>query len=273
MPARMGGLMVTDAMQALSYLAQRPDVDPHRIAVLGFSMGSFIASLDAAADPRIHALYLTGGGDLDGPNGYWDTSHAVMCQSGPYHALSFLGDRGATIFALRSLAGPTLIVNGTADSVVDIPHHGPDFFADLRNRSIAIAGSSHNALETQFLPNISHRPNWVSKDAALWLDQQLHFANWHGKSLAAAPTILIADWGKRAGYPFGKSSGRPDRDAGILTMDAQVPVLTADQLDDLPLDDWQKYKQSFVYSAWVTAAQAAALSDTRHNQNSQQPGF
>jgi dienelactone hydrolase len=91
MPARMGGLMVTDVMQAVAYLGQRKDVDRKRIAVMGFSMGSFISVLAGAVDPEIHALLLTGGGDLDGPGGYWDSSRAVMCQSGPYKALSFLG--------------------------------------------------------------------------------------------------------------------------------------------------------------------------------------
>ena len=98
MPARMGGLMVTDVMQAVSYLTQRPDVDSHRIAVMGFSMGSFISALAGAADPRIHALLLVGGGDLDGPGGYWESSHAVMCQSGPYKALAFMGDRPAVLY-------------------------------------------------------------------------------------------------------------------------------------------------------------------------------
>ena len=55
MPRRMGGLMVTDVMMAVSYLISRHDVDPHRIAIMGFSMGSFISSLTGAADPRIHA--------------------------------------------------------------------------------------------------------------------------------------------------------------------------------------------------------------------------
>lgn len=59
MPARTGGRMVTDILQGVSYLAGRKDVDATRIAVLGFSMGSFEAAMAGAADPRIHAL-LTG---------------------------------------------------------------------------------------------------------------------------------------------------------------------------------------------------------------------
>ncbi len=131
MARRMGGLMVTDIMQAVSYLDTRKDVDPKRVAVLGYSMGSFISSLACAVDTRIHACVLVGGGDLDGPNGYWDSSNKKMCQSIPYRSLSFLGDRGAVLFALNAKRGPTLIWNGSADKVVDIPGHGEEFFEDL----------------------------------------------------------------------------------------------------------------------------------------------
>ena len=259
MPARMGGLMLTDAMQAVSYLLQRKDVAPHRVAVLGFSMGSFIASIDGAADPRIHAMLLTGGGDLDGPGGYWDSSHDVMCQSGPYHALAFLGDRGAMIFALRALSGPTMIINGSSDTVVDIPDHGPEFFAELRQRAITARGSSTNAFETIFLPGVSHRPNWIMKPAAEWLDHQLHFANWHGKTLIARPTVDIGTWAAQVGLHLNRSSMRLDRDAGIPALAADVPLLTPNQLDVLPLAAWESQKAQFVYSAWVQHA----LTDAR----------
>ena len=71
---------------------------------MGFSMGSFITSLTGAVDPRIHSVLLVGGGDLDGPNGYWDLSHVMMCQGGPYRSLAFLGDRPAVLFTLKRVA-------------------------------------------------------------------------------------------------------------------------------------------------------------------------
>jgi dipeptidyl aminopeptidase/acylaminoacyl peptidase len=39
---RLAGLMVTDVMQAVSYLAARPEVDRTRIAAAGYSTGSFV---------------------------------------------------------------------------------------------------------------------------------------------------------------------------------------------------------------------------------------
>jgi hypothetical protein len=245
-------------MQGVSYLQSMPQVDPRRIAVLGFSMGSFISSLTGAIDGRIHALFLTGGGDLDGPGGYWDSSHAVMCQSGPYHALDFLGDRPAAIFTLNAQRGPTFIFNGTADRVVAIPTHGPDFFNDLRKRVIAMNGSSKNVFTTAFDPGAGHRPAWVLKTPALWLDQNLHFANWSPAQIQAMPTVKIRDWAAKNGVVMKPSALRDSVDGGLDAIDAGVPALTPEQLNVLPLDQWQQEKAEFVYSTWAKDAIAAA---------------
>ena len=257
-PQRMGGLMVTDLMQGVSFLRSMDEVDPRRIGVLGFSMGSFITAIAGAVDDRIGAVLLTGGGDLDGPGGYWDSSHAVMCQSGPYRALEFLGDRGAAIFTLQARRGPTFIINGTNDTVVAIPEHGPEFFDDLRRRTIAMNGSAKNVFETYFDQGASHRPAWVTKQAAAWLENKLHFANWTARKFAMLPTIRIGDWAAKNDVYLNKSSMREDRDAGLAAIDVNVPNLTPEQLSVLPLDDWQRHRAEFVYSTWASAAIADA---------------
>src|SRR5438270_828074 len=55
MGRRMSGLMVTDVMQAVSYLSQRADVDTKRIADMCYSMGSFVLFLACAVETRLHA--------------------------------------------------------------------------------------------------------------------------------------------------------------------------------------------------------------------------
>jgi len=251
MPPRMGGLMVTDIMQAVSYLGQRPDVDPHRIAVMGFSMGSFLSALAGAADPRIRALLLVGGGDLDGPGGYWDSSHAVMCQSGPYKALGFMGDRPAVLYTLNARRGNTFIINGTNDTVVDIPHHEQDFFDALRKRVVATNGSERGVFTTYFDPGASHRPSWITRVAAEWLNRQLDFPNWSQSAIAALPVTTIRDWGAKVGYTFNKSSERDDHDAGIVAIAGDVPLMTSAQTDILGRPGWELLKSDFIYSSWV----------------------
>jgi dienelactone hydrolase len=48
------GMMIFDELQALSYLASRPEVDPRRLGVFGMSMGATKAWWLAALDPRVH---------------------------------------------------------------------------------------------------------------------------------------------------------------------------------------------------------------------------
>src|SRR5688572_91933 len=120
---RVGGLMMTDLMQAVAYLCQRPDVDAMRIGAMGYSMGSFVLALTGAVETRLKACVLVGGGNLDGPDGYWDKAKA-MCQGTPYRSMSFLGDRPAVLYALHASRGPTLIYNGVEDTTVQIPTVG-----------------------------------------------------------------------------------------------------------------------------------------------------
>ena len=262
MPVRMGGLMITDILQAVSYLSERSDVDPNRIAVMGFSMGSFHSALAGAADPRIHALLLVGGGDLDGPGGYWDSSHAVMCQSAPYKALEFLGDRPAVLFTMSARRGSTFIINGTNDTVVDIPHHGPEFFDDLRQRVIALNGGDHRVFTTYFDAGASHRPSWMTRTAAEWLDRQLHFPSWPQNSVQNLPVVSIKDWSASIGLNLNKSSAREDRDAGIQAIAADVPLLTAKDTNVLGRSAWEVLKSDFVYATWVERARAAARAES-----------
>jgi dienelactone hydrolase len=259
---RMGGLMQTDVMQAVSYLRSLPEVDKHRIAILGFSMGSFVSAITGAIDPRIHAVLLTGGGDLDGPGGYWDSSHAVMCQAGPWHALEFLEDRPAAIYTLNARRGPTFIMNGTSDTVVAIPEHGPQFFDDLRRRVIAMNGSAKNVFETWFDPGASHRPAWILKPAVVWLNSVLHFPNWTPAEIAKLPVVRIGGWAAAHDVHLSKSDMRPDRAAGLKAIDVGVPKLTPEQLSVLPMNEWQRQKDRFVYSAWVH--QAISDAEAKH---------
>jgi dienelactone hydrolase len=236
MALRMAGLMMTDILQAAQYLASRKDVDPKRIAVLGFSMGSFISSLACAVSTDIHACVLVGGGDLDGPGGYWDSSTKTMCQSTAYKALGFLGDRGATIFALNAKRGPTLIWNGSQDSVVDIVHHGQEFFDKLHADTVARLGSSKDVFQFGFTPEGGHRAYFLSRPVALWLNDKLKFPNWTKKQIEALPETDLN---------------------GLHALGNNIPAVPRDELHAVPETVWTADLDSFVYETWVVRAKAA----------------
>jgi dienelactone hydrolase len=258
MGRRMGGQMVEDIMQATNYLSRRKDVDRGRIAVLGYSMGSLISSLECAVDTRVHACVLVGGGDLDGPGGYWDSSRK-MCQAIPYQSLKFLGDRGPVIYALHAKRGPTLIWNGTADQVVDIPHHSQDFFTNLQERTIAEAGSRKNVFDFGFTPDGGHRPYFITKPVALWLEDKLNFPDWTRNSIQAMPETRISEWAVRS--HVDSSNLKNERgEGGTIALGNDIPVVNHDLLHALPDSVWNTQRDRYLYETWVAHAKAAIRS-------------
>jgi len=251
MARRMSGLMVTDVMQAVSYLRGRKDVDPRRVAAAGYSMGSFVLALTCALDQRLKACVLVGGGDLDGPEGYWDTSNKKMCQSIPYRSLSFLGDRPAVLFTLHARRGATLIYNGDADEVVQIPSHGESFFRDLRSRAIELHGSDHNIFEYALAPGGGHRPYFLTRPVGEWMHRQLAFPAW--KSIAGQETH-ISGWIRENQVAVDRLYADEHREGGTMALGRNIPPIVRERLNVLPETVWAAQKERFVLEEWLRRA-------------------
>jgi dienelactone hydrolase len=256
MGRRMGGLMMTDVMQATSYLAQRPDVDPERLAAMGYSMGSFVLGLTCAAETRLNSCVLVGGGNLDGPGGYWDSSSKTMCQAIPYRSLAFLGDRGAALYNLHADRGATLVFNGSADDVVsmDSAGGGAAFFEDLRKRVIALHGSDRNVFDFAFSPGTGHRPYFLTRPVALWLEQHLKFPNWTADSVARMPETRISEWAEQNHVFMEKAYATEIREGGTRALGSGIPGVPRDALNALPLERWEREKDLYIYEAWLRNA-------------------
>jgi len=262
---RVGGLMIEDAQQALRYAASRPEVDPTRIALLGYSMGSFHAILAAALAgpqlPRIRALVLSGGGNLDGPNEYWDSNPKPNCQSGPYEALNFMNsgtaDRAAILYALRARSGPTLVLNGTQDSLITKFNEQEPFFNTLRTHIAAVQGSRTNLPETLWFANAGHRPSWMTRPATIWLNYQLHFPNWTDAQIEAFPTIRAADWVAKTHVRISHGYQVEQKEGGVLAIDLNLPGLTREQLTTVPEAEWRANPKPYTLEGWTPHALAA----------------
>jgi dienelactone hydrolase len=247
---RVAGQMITDILQGVGYLAQRSDIDPRRIAVAAYSMGSFHSAIAGAIDPRIHALLLSGGGNLDGHEGYWDTSKP-MCQAGAYRALDFLGDRGAILYALNQQRGPTLVLNGTADKLITSHHTEEAFFIDLRNRTAKITGTRKNLFRTDWFEGAGHRPNFITRRAALWLNEQLRFPNWTAASIATMPEIHINEWAAKTGAHIGQNFQNELSEGGLRALDPTIPNVSREELQALSDSEWQRQKQTLTWTSWI----------------------
>jgi len=265
---RLAGLMQVDLMQAVTYLSQRQEVDANRIAVLGYSMGAFVSGIAGAIDPRIHAVLLSGGGTYDDESdeGKSFDLGKLPCQTPSWKSLRVLGSaphmRGAVIYALNADRGAMLVENGLADEVMDITHRGPEWFASIKAQAIALRKTDRNIFTTHFDPALGHRPAWVERTGVLWINDQIHFANWNAAMIAGLTPLRIGDWAKANGVEFPKNYQREDREGGLMALGGALPRVERDQLMVLSASDWNKLRSELTYESWAEktlAAEQAAL--------------
>ena len=107
-----------------------------------------------------------------------------MCQGLPYQSLSFLGDRGAVLYALQVARGPVMIWNGRADSIV--AKAKDPFFAELRTRARQLAGRPDAVFEIGFTDGTGHRPYFLTRPVVSWLAAELGFPNWTPATVTCA---------------------------------------------------------------------------------------
>lgn len=135
-----------DARLALGYLGARPEVDAGCLAVVGYSMGSFLGVLLAADERKVRALVLAAGGDL--PDG---TPFASLVRT--------LAD---PLRAIRRYAGrPLLMVHGRRDRTVSPAQAERLFAAAGEPKAIRWWDSGH------------HLPDAAIDDAAEWMRSTL----------------------------------------------------------------------------------------------------
>jgi hypothetical protein len=253
---RLAGLMMIDVMQAISYLSQRPEVDGRRIAAMGYSMGSFVLCLTCATERRLKACVLAGGGNLDGPGGYWDNSKP-MCQGIPYQSLMFLGDRPAVIYALHASHGATLIYNGLEDTVVAIPKYGVQSFRDLQGRVAQMRGSAEGIFETGFEPGASHRPYFVTRPVAMWLERHLDFPNWTEADIRSMVDTHVGEWARANAVEVDARYRSEDREGGTRALGTGIPALSRDELSVFTGGEWTRLKSRLIYESWLQKAKSS----------------
>lgn len=185
-----------------------------------------------------------------------------MCQAGPYKALNFLGDRGAVLYALNQQRGGTFVINGTADPLVLSKNTLEPFFEDLHTRAAAISGTRAGLFETYWIAGAGHRPNFVTRPAALWLESQLRLPNWTEASIRAMGEVHISEWAAQTGAHIGSSFANEASEGGVRALDARVPNVTREALQAVPSEEWERQKSDFVWESWVERARAAALKDS-----------
>lgn len=255
-------------MQAVRYLQSRPEVDPTRVALAGYSMGSFVSGITGAIwspqdGPPLHAVLLSGGGTFDdaADGGKAFDTGKLPCQAPVWLSLKVLGDefhrRGAVLYALNADRGPMLVENGSDDEVMDLQHRTPEWFAALRTQAIALHGSDHWIFTTHVDPGKSHRTAWVERPGVAWLNEQLRFALWTPAQIAAMPTTHVSDWIKSNNVDISRSYLAENREGGLDALGAGLPGIPRADLMVLPEAEWQSLNDHLTYEAWAAKAVAA----------------
>lgn len=141
------GEAMREARLALEFLAQHESTDGDRLAILGYSLGSFLANVVAGESPEVQAVVLAASGDLPDGLPFDSIIRSVM----------------DPLRAVRRLTGrPLLMINGRYDRTVTAAQAERLFAAAGEPRLMHWYGGGH------------WPPQREIDFAADWLGEQLH---------------------------------------------------------------------------------------------------
>jgi uncharacterized protein len=135
---------LVEAKDAITWLSEHSAIDPVRIGVAGYSLGSYIALQTAAADKRIRCIVVAAGGDL--PATPWTSM--VRMATDPLTSVKLLKGR------------PLLMLNGINDRTIRRDRAEALYEAALEPKSLKFYEAGHVL------------PPAAADDAARWLAEQ-----------------------------------------------------------------------------------------------------
>ena len=134
-------------------------------------------------------------------------------------------------------------MNGLEDSVVNIPKTGEPFLADLRRRTSELLGTENGVFEYNFVPRVSHRPFFVTRPAALWLERHLDFPAWTLDDIALLPTTHIREWAQNEEVDMDPGYASEHREGGTRALGRVVYGIPRAKLNVFSSQQWDQEKQ------------------------------
>ena len=114
---------------------------------------------------------------------------------------------------------------------------------DVDGKDIAVVGNTQACkVDTEIricLPAEAGKPNYLTKEAALALNEKLKFPDWTKKQIQAMPET--------------------DKD-GLRVLGTDVPAVPRADLHAIPEAVWESQQESYIYETWVQRAKAATRS-------------
>jgi hypothetical protein len=97
----------------------------------------------------------------------------------------------------------------------------------------------------------------VTRPVALWLQRQLHFPNWNEADIAKMPETHVGEWARREHVYIEPAYDTEVREAGVRALGSAIPGVVREQLNAVPLDQWKRDKDRFVYETWIAEGEGA----------------
>ncbi|RJS27319.1 alpha/beta hydrolase [Corallococcus sp. H22C18031201] len=148
-PATWGAEHRAAVRAGLDFLAHQPEVDPSRLGLFGFSMGSAVAARVASEDARVAAVALAGAftrldAQLTHEFGAWGPVTSVPAVLAARHAGLALDDLRPEVVVGKLAPRPLLLIAGTEDRAVP---------PDMARRLFSLAGEPRTLL---LVPGAGH---------------------------------------------------------------------------------------------------------------------
>jgi hypothetical protein len=91
----------------------------------------------------------------------------------------------------------------------------------------------------------------------LWLNKQLHFANWSEADIKKAPVTHISEWARANNVDITKAYIQENREGGLMAIGSGIPAIPRTDLMVLTEQQWQQQKDTLTYDAWAEKTLAA----------------
>lgn len=238
------GKIVWDLMRGADYLESRPEIDPSRLGVVGYSLGGSSAGPFTMLDPRVKSAIITGWGFTQ-----LAVEWGKPCSQVPYEDFS----EAMTFAEMTALAAPhaaMLIYNGTQDSVIDHSEGGAALqrFTEenvAAAKALLDASATPHMLETAWEAGACHRPYFLTPRALQWMEK--HLADTEPASDIA--TLKYGDWVSAQGQKIEELYNTEQRERGTVVVDVDAKYHDPAILACLPPDT--PPGPEYTFDGWV----------------------